>query len=339
MDAFGTPLVSVLVPVYNVENYIERCSRSIFEQTYPNLEFVFVDDGCTDSSMAILEKVIKEYPLNRGKTVIIHHPQNKGLAAARNTAVASCHGDFVCHVDSDDWIEPDAIEALVRRQQDTDADIVYTIGYYKQEKESRKIDCHGWSDEKVALLTNILQDKATICMWSKLIKKSLYIDHGITCNEGGSFYEDFQVLTRLIYYSEVIVCLDAYIYHYNRLNPGSFVTNLSRSIDIQRQGLLSIQVVCDFFHDKEKAYHILSKQFWLCYVYKMLNANFRHRNRKGYDEFLNLLNQSEKANWSLIGWDKPWNRIVDQNYHLKRLMTASGRVKKKATSILNRFPK
>ncbi len=332
-----TPLVSILVPVYNVDAYIERCARSIFEQTYPNLEIVFVDDGCTDSSISILQKVISEYPCHQEKVIIIHHPHNKGLAAARNTAVSFCHGDFVCHVDSDDWIDSDAVGALVRRQQETDADIVYTSGYYKHEKELRKIDCHGWSNDKDALLTNILQDKATICMWSKLIKKSLYTGNHIICNERGSFYEDFQALTRLVYYSRSIARLDADIYHYNRLNPGSFVSNLSHDIELQRQGLSSIQVVCDFFQDKEKTYLNLVQQFCLCYLHKMLNANFRHKNRKGYDEFLNLLNQLEKANWSVIGWDRPWNRVVDQNYHLKRLITVFQRVRQKAVSAPRRM--
>ena len=93
------PLVSVLVPVYNVEAYIARCARSILVQTYSNLEFIFVDDGCTDSSIDILKVIIDESSRYKDKCTIIHHGQNKGLAAARNTAIANCHGEFVFHVD------------------------------------------------------------------------------------------------------------------------------------------------------------------------------------------------------------------------------------------------
>ena len=114
------PLVSVLIPVYQVEDFIERCARSVFEQTYQNLECVFVDDGSTDSSIDILNQIINEYPSLKDNVHIIHHQENRGLAAARNTAINSCHGDFVMHVDSDDWLEPDAAELLVRRQQETD---------------------------------------------------------------------------------------------------------------------------------------------------------------------------------------------------------------------------
>lgn len=106
----GQPLVSVLIPVYQVEDYIERCDRSVFEQTYQKLECVFVDDGSTDSSNNILYTIINEYPSLKNRISIIHHLENRGLAAARNTAITSCHGDFVMHIDSDDKLELYAAE-------------------------------------------------------------------------------------------------------------------------------------------------------------------------------------------------------------------------------------
>lgn len=326
------PLVSILVPVYNVEKYIERCARSIFEQTYTNLEFIFVDDCSTDSSIAILKKVIDDYPCHKGKTTIVRHPQNRGLAAARNTAFSSCYGDYVIHVDSDDWIESDAVESLVKRQQETDADIVYTIGYYKHSKDQQKIYCDGWSSDKDSVLTALLQDKATICMWSKLIRKGLYTDNGIVCDERGSFYEDFQVLSRLVYYSRTIACLDAFVYHYNRLNAGSLVSNLSNSIEIQRQGVWSIQTVCDFFQDKERNYYDLARQFYLNYLFKMLNANLRHRNKDGYKEILELLKATESKYWYLIGWDRLMKRMVDRSYYLKTFVSTIRSAMKKLWS-------
>ena len=78
--------VSVLVSVYNVEHYIERCARSLFEQTYSNLEYVFVDDCSTDNSVIELERILKDYPEKEKSVRIIHHEKNRGLAAVRNTA-------------------------------------------------------------------------------------------------------------------------------------------------------------------------------------------------------------------------------------------------------------
>lgn len=107
------PLVSILIPVYNVEAYIERCARSAFEQSYQNLEFIFVDDATPDASIQVLQRVIADYPDRCDSIKILHHERNRGLAAARNTAIAACHGDFVMHVDSDDWLEPEAAELLI----------------------------------------------------------------------------------------------------------------------------------------------------------------------------------------------------------------------------------
>ncbi len=311
------PLVSILVPIYNVEKYIERCLRSVFGQTYDNVEFVFVDDGSIDGSIDLLNRVIKDYPFRQERITLIHHQRNKGLAAARNSAIYECHGDFVLHVDSDDWVELTAVEVLVKRQQETGADIVYTSGYYRHKEDAVKVHCHGWKQKKGPLLENLLQDKATISIWSKLIKRSLYTDNDIKCDERASYYEDFQVLPRLIHYSKMISCLDAYIYHYERSNPNSIVTNIPNSIEIQRQGLLSIQVVCDFYEDKEQRFYDLVKGFRLRYIYRMLNVNYRERNKKGYYEFLHLLKRTERKDWHLIGWNKLRNRVMDSNYYVR----------------------
>lgn len=260
------PFVSILVPVYNVEAYIERCARSAFEQTYQNLEFIFVDDATPDSSIDVLQRVINDYPERRNGIKILHHDTNRGLAAARNTAVASSLGDFVVHVDSDDWLETEAVELLIKRQQETDADIVYTRGNYLENNGTAKIDCRGWSTDKEALLTNLLQDKATMCIWSKLIRKSLYTDHKVKCDEQGSYYEDYQSLSQLVYYAKAITCLNAYIYHYDRTNPNSIVTKARNSKKIQQQGLRSIQSVYDFFQDKDPYYIEQVKVFYASFL-------------------------------------------------------------------------
>jgi glycosyltransferase involved in cell wall biosynthesis len=94
---YKTYKVSILVPVYGVENYIERCARSLFEQTYENIEFVFVDDCSPDNSIQELEKIIKNYPNRKGQIKIIHHEKNIGLSGARHTAINNATGDFVIH--------------------------------------------------------------------------------------------------------------------------------------------------------------------------------------------------------------------------------------------------
>ena len=116
--------VSILVPIFGVEKYIERCARSLFEQTYSNLEYIFVNDCTPDKSVEVLENVMVNYPERIENVKILTHEKNRGVAAVRNTALDNACGDFVSLVDSDDWLELDAVELLVSKQLKTDADIV-----------------------------------------------------------------------------------------------------------------------------------------------------------------------------------------------------------------------
>lgn len=126
--------VSILIPVYGVEKYIERCARSIFDQTYQNLDIVFVDDCTPDKRIEILRRVLDDYPERKAQTRIIRHEHNRGLAAARNTAVAAATGTFLTHVDSDDWLELDAVEELVKKQVETGAEIVTGEVYINEQQ-------------------------------------------------------------------------------------------------------------------------------------------------------------------------------------------------------------
>lgn len=115
------PKVSVIIPVYGVEKYIERCARSLFEQTLVDMEFIFVNDSTKDNSIDILLKVINEYPQRKNQIKILHHEVNKGLPAARQTGIKVAKGDYIAHCDSDDWVTSNAYqemyETALRRMQ------------------------------------------------------------------------------------------------------------------------------------------------------------------------------------------------------------------------------
>lgn len=97
--------VSILVPIYNGEKYIERSARSFFEQSYTDLNYIFVNDCSTDKSVEILLRVLDDYPKRKPSVRIVNHSVNRGLAAVRNTAVNLCSSEFLIHADSDDWME------------------------------------------------------------------------------------------------------------------------------------------------------------------------------------------------------------------------------------------
>ena len=130
------PEVSVCIPVYGVEKYIERCARSLFEQTMTDgIEFIFVNDCTTDKSIEILERILAEYPGRQAQTKIIHHATNKGLVAARNTGLAHATGDYIIHCDSDDWVDLNFYESLYKKAVETGADVVVRYGISKRTAE------------------------------------------------------------------------------------------------------------------------------------------------------------------------------------------------------------
>ncbi len=94
--------VSVIIPVYGVEKYIERCTRSLFEQTLDDMEFIFVNDCTKDNSIAIIERIAEEYPLRKSQIHILNHQVNKGLPIARQTGLRVATGEYIAHCDSDD---------------------------------------------------------------------------------------------------------------------------------------------------------------------------------------------------------------------------------------------
>ena len=134
----NSPLVTIGVPVYNVEPYIEKCLLSVLNQTYHNIEILIVDDLGSDNSMQIVEKFQFSHPL--GSCIkIIRHPENRGLGEARNTVIDNAGGKYLCFVDSDDYIEPETIEVLLNEAEEYDTDVVLA--------SSRKV-IYGTNEEK-----------------------------------------------------------------------------------------------------------------------------------------------------------------------------------------------
>ena len=121
------PKVSVIVPIYGVEVFIRRCVESLCSQDYDNYELVFVDDGSPDSSVDILAEVLDAHPEVRAKSLIIRQ-KNAGLPKARMAGLGVATGDYVIHVDSDDWVEPDYLSQLVGKAVEEGADVVYCAG-------------------------------------------------------------------------------------------------------------------------------------------------------------------------------------------------------------------
>ena len=213
--------VSILVPIYRVENYIERCAVSILNQSYDDLEIIFVDDCSPDNSMQVLNKVIKKYPKRISQIKIIKHNENKGLAEARKTAVNAATGQYVFHLDSDDYLELFAIEYIVKNSKLGFYDIVmadFTHIYNNKTKRYQRKKETSITD----LICNIIKRKQACNIWGNLIRKELYDNLDIPKINNG---EDYVTMPRLLYKSNNIDILNVSIYNYTHENQHSFQFN------------------------------------------------------------------------------------------------------------------
>lgn len=243
-------LVSICVPIYGVEKYIERCVISLFEQTYQNIEYIFVNDCTQDKSIDILKSIIEEYPIRKNYVRIINHERNKGLGAARNTAITNATGMFIIHVDSDDYVEKDIVERLVKKQNENNSDIV-TCGYilYRQNKVNNILPLMEYNIQ--SLILNILSRDATMMIWGRLIRKSLYDNNNITVPNGINMGEDYVTIPKLLYYAKVIDFVNLPLYHYDCYNGGSYTASISE------KNIIQFIQCCDnlrVFFDKKRKY-------------------------------------------------------------------------------------
>lgn len=238
--------VSILVPVYGVGPYIEQCAESLFLQTYPTVEFIFVDDCTQDDSIEKLKACMARFPQQAAKVKIIHHHENHGLGASRQTALEAATGDAVTIVDSDDFLEPNAIALLVEKMVTSGADIVEGA-YYRMGCKHEKIVLPAHTSKRRRIKT-LLWHKGNGFIWGKLYRRDLFIQHDINFTEGVDYGEDYSVLPRLLLVGSRTWIDDVvYTYRTNRLNSYSTTQSLKSMISLAK----AIKIVEAFFLQKD----------------------------------------------------------------------------------------
>lgn len=238
------PTVSIIVPMYNVECYIERCARSIFSQSYSNLEIVFVNDCSTDDSVLVLEKILAYYPTRKKQVKIIHHLRNQGVAQARITGMRNCAGDYLIQFDSDDWVEENMIELMVHIAENDDADITicdYNIvrgNTFKHVKINPPLN-------NIACMKAVLSGEIHASLCNKLIRRELYTMNNIYPTEGLNQLEDLSIMYKLLYFANKIAYIDKALYFYSADNPSSY-THIKMDARKQLNYLQVLQQMDDF---------------------------------------------------------------------------------------------
>lgn len=311
------PLVSIVVPVYNVEAYVGKCLRSLQAQTLNDWEAIVVDDGSTDGSSSICRELCAGD--SRFKYI---RKANGGLSSARNAALEVAQGDYIGFVDSDDWVEPDMFEKLHKVAADTEADVVISGWVEEREDEgggaahvrrsfgAAQFSCHD-------ALWLLLQDKEIKSyVWNKLIRRD--VAAGIRFDEGRIF-EDTLTTYKWFLRAKKIVRIGDCLYHYRIRNGGisnsrmimpryqAYKASLERYFDIMRLGVLSpkeeteitrkmangyvktARRLCRSTHDFKRSMELVTE----------LDAMLRQHNVKAGD--LRLLTPLNLILWFLMG--------------------------------------
>lgn len=223
------PKVSVIIPAYGVEKYIERCARSLFEQTLNDIEYIFVDDCTPDKSIEILERIIEEYrPRFAGEKKVVRIERmltNSGLAAVRKHGIQFSTGEYVIHCDSDDWVETDMYRLMYEEAKRTDADIVM-CGYKATDGARVFNECYHQQTNKMQILSSLLTLHESWSVWNKMCKRSLYDSDIVypTLAMG----EDMVLTTQMVLNAQRIAVVNKALYNYF-YNPKSITKVQSES--------------------------------------------------------------------------------------------------------------
>ena len=290
--------LSVIVPVYNTEKYIERCIKSIFDQSFKDYQLIIINDGSTDNCDKIIRNLIK----NRDN-IIYKKIKNSGVAAARNIGLSYASGEYITFVDSDDFVEVDIYKKLYNHAIANDSDIVgcaYKKIYKNSEKEihPKNLSYFGKS---------LRESKEIICNSNpytplKIFKRSLIVNNEILFDVDLRIFEDLLFCYKLFLLSNKISFVDECLYNYNCLNESSLTSKftkkkfdifpaLNRLIDFYRSRFgnefdsileyVSVRHITLRYYEKSSNKKL--KNDYLNQAFEFLNSNFKkHRKSKAY---------------------------------------------------------
>ena len=246
--------VSILVPLYNVEKYVGKCVESLFSQTYKNIEYVFVNDCTPDRSMAVIDECIEKYGV-RNQCKIINHEVNKGISTSRNDCLDNATGDYILFIDSDDYIDHDMVESLVKVAQENNADIsgcgyVEEYGNYSKEFPQKYTNNHAEMMRAITVLT------IKGVMWKLLIKRSIVEDNNVRFIPDNTMVDDYLFCCQVFFYAKTFASVDRCMYHYIQYNPNNYSKTKVFNITSQAKAIVKTEE----FYKENGVYDIVKKE-------------------------------------------------------------------------------
>lgn len=283
-------LISIIVPIFNVEKYIKKCVDSIINQSYKNLEIILVDDGSCDSCGEICD----QYKIS-DKRVKVIHKKNGGLSDARNIGLLAATGDFIAFVDGDDYISSDMYETLLSNLIMNKADISACKAVVVSEKENANFiksdDLHVIN--KNIDISLIYDKKITVNMWNKLYKKELFENIKFP---KGMIYEDLATTYKIIDISKKIVLTDSCLYAYVQRH-GSIMNLNSMMISVDK--IMIVNEMWNYFEYKGYKYTKKNKiragiiVYCINDIFKMLKCESLKINKNYIDRLKEFLKKKK----------------------------------------------
>ena len=298
------PKVSVIITIYNREKYIEDCARSLFEQTLDDVELLFVDDASTDNSVMILRKLLEYYTERKPMAKIISLEKNAGRAVARQTGIDHVKGEYVIHVDSDDWVDRDMLELLYLKAKETDADIV-GCNVTHEYGTKQCIFKQSYSGDVEEDIRRLLNGKLFPSLCTSLTRTSIIRENGITFPLGLDTGEDLLFNLHLYLHAHKIIGIENASYHYRHTEDSGSFQHTEKSIKSVIEVARRIETLMkDTGNYKKYEQEILFRKFSMKCA---LVTDFK--NRAYNKEWLNLFPETHSYIWKYKQFS--WKRRVE----------------------------
>lgn len=217
-------LVSIIVPVYNAEKYLTRCVESILNQSYRNIECILVDDGSIDDSADICDKFAQE-----DIRILCIHQKNAGVSAARNKGLDVANGDYLCFVDSDDYLALNMVEENLNIALKQQAEIVCFNYFNLSGEKILRSSTYKSGDTNESILTSFFKGITEKAIWNKFYKKSIWSNLRFPVDM--RYAEDWFVLSKAFVIANKVIGNSGVYYFYNTLNENSIVHNINYSAE------------------------------------------------------------------------------------------------------------
>ena len=270
-------LISVIIPIYNVEAYLERCLKSVSEQSLDELEIICVDDGSTDNSA----KILKNFSLKDPRVRIIQQ-SNAGQSAARNAGLKIARGKYIGFVDADDWVDEDFYKNLYQAIEASSVPIVQCGYRAVSEKKSK---CRNFTSQKCEDFIESIKNLSGGFVWNKIYKRDFLLSNHLTFAEG-LIFEDILFVVKAVFYAGNIEIIANNGYNYYS-NPASTVNNNALTLKRQTDSLKVIQALLRFAEQQKFA--VPEKQALKDFICEQLVQPENILVKSEYEKYIQLL--------------------------------------------------